>query len=246
MILPGSAKWSLKRTAGFVRLLAEQLLQGLLALDQRLAAQILAVEPHQVEDVVDEAVGAPRRQIRCSSAKDETPLSASTTISPSMMASLHFSPASSADDLAAEFLRPVEAGAGQQPHVGAGDLRLHAIAVELHLVQPVLAGGRIPFQRRQLRLDEVEPLAGLRPWPWPAAGLLECQTFGFLPLARLAFADLLDRQAGLHRLRRFLQNILAGPRGGIVRLDQQPVVALLARARLQPHQMPVAHAACGR
>jgi hypothetical protein len=52
-----------------------------------------------------------------------------------------------------ELLRPVQASTRQQPHVTALEPRVHAIPIELDLVQPVRPIGRRLDQLRQLRLD---------------------------------------------------------------------------------------------
>ena len=50
-------------------------------------------------------------------------------------------------------MRPVEAGARQQSHGAAIEARMHAVAVELDFVQPLVALRRRVDQLRQLRRD---------------------------------------------------------------------------------------------
>jgi len=52
------------------------------------------------------------------------------------------------------FLRPIEAGSGQQPHVAVIQASVHPVAVELDLVQPLGAGWRLLDQFTELRLHE--------------------------------------------------------------------------------------------
>ena len=121
-----------------------------LALDQRLVAQVLAVEMEQVEDVEEHAFGplpptvrpaAPRRRRRpCRRARrsrrrsrprrSRAPASASTIALPKL-------PVQSSPERVNSFTLPPD------------NLRLDAVAVELHLVQPFLAGRRRRSQRRQ-------------------------------------------------------------------------------------------------
>ena len=54
-----------------------------------------------------------------------------------------------------KFLGPVETLAGSQRDVAVFDPHLDPIAVELDLVHPVAAGGRIFDRCAQLRLDEI-------------------------------------------------------------------------------------------
>ena len=89
----------------------------------------------------------------CSAAKRLMPLSSSTTISPSMMASRHGSLREGRRQVAVA-LRPVEAAAGDQPRCAIADMGHRAVAVELDLVQPAwLCGRPVPDGGRELRLD---------------------------------------------------------------------------------------------
>jgi hypothetical protein len=47
------------------------------------------------------------------------------------------------------FVRPVEPGAGEQPHGAAVEKRMHAVAVELDFVQPVGAVRRLVDKLRE-------------------------------------------------------------------------------------------------
>ena len=106
---------------------------------------VLAIEPQQIEDIVDQTVGAAVGE-RAAAARRRTRRRCrpSTTISPSMTAdrACQAGQAPRRSRLP-KLSRPVETGAGVEPDLGAGELRLHAIAVELHLVQPFVAGGRL-------------------------------------------------------------------------------------------------------
>ena len=51
------------------------------------------------------------------------------------------------------FVRPVEPGAGQQPHLGAIDPGVHAISIELELVSPIIAARGFLHQLTTLGLD---------------------------------------------------------------------------------------------
>ena len=123
------------------------------------------------------------------------------------------------------------------------DLRLEAVAVELDLVQPAVAAGGRLGQGRQRRRDEGGQGRLLAPLIFAVGGLARraLAQACFAPLAA-AFArlepagfagDLLDRTAGLHRLRSFLEDVgvAVGVAGAVVlALDQQPVLALFAAA----------------
>ena len=56
------------------------------------------------------------------------------------------------------FVRPVMAAAGERPRFARLEHNLRPIAVELQLMQPVLAFRRLADQGRLHRLDEVEPV----------------------------------------------------------------------------------------
>ena len=51
------------------------------------------------------------------------------------------------------FVRPVEPGAGEQPHRAAVEARMHAVAVVFDFVQPLIAFRRGVDQLGQLRRD---------------------------------------------------------------------------------------------
>jgi hypothetical protein len=50
-------------------------------------------------------------------------------------------------------MRPVEPGAGEQPHAAAIETRMHAIAVEFDFMQPGVTVRRRVDQLRELRRD---------------------------------------------------------------------------------------------
>ena len=63
-------------------------------------------------------------------------------------------------------MRPVQAGSGQQLDVPAVQPRMHAVAVILDLVQPVVAAGRFLNQAREPRLDPFRRCRCLRSALW--------------------------------------------------------------------------------
>ena len=126
-------------------------------------------------------------------------------------------------------------------------------------MQPPVSAGRRFGQRRQHRLDEarhrsfdralnlggIRRLAFVRVGTWldgcaRVAGLLDPSRLG-RPARRFA-CDLIDRPSGLDQFRPFLEEV--GVSGGagvfVVALDQEPILALLARLGAHPDQMPAA------
>src|SRR5690606_27811372 len=136
-------------------------------------------------------------------------------------------------------LGPVQARAGDQLHLVAIGARDGAVAIELDLVQPLLAG-------RHARGGAAEPRPG---------GLGERRVFRTLEprrldrlrparrfRRRLRRAEFLDQAAAQHALRPLLQDraVGPGPGEGVALLDQEPVVAALTLLGLEAHKRPAA------
>ena len=85
---------------------------------------------------------APDESASCSAAKRVMPLSSRTTISPSITACLQPQRLKASGRVAVA-LGPVEAAAGEHGSGAAVDADQGAVAIELDLVQPVVAGGRL-------------------------------------------------------------------------------------------------------
>jgi hypothetical protein len=56
-------------------------------------------------------------------------------------------------------MRPVEPGAGQQPHRAAIEARMHAVAVVFDFVEPLVAFGRRVDQLGELRRNPLQQRA---------------------------------------------------------------------------------------
>jgi hypothetical protein len=82
-------------------------------------------------------------------------------------------------------MRPVETGAGQQPHRAAIETRVHAVTVEFDLVQPFRT-----FRRRLHELRQLRP--GSIPVKRPGSASL--------PIAPWGLSNLFDRQAPRRKL----------------------------------------------
>lgn len=136
-----------------------------LAGDLRAAVEIAAVEVEQVEQEVHQAPVAPVVPL---AERVLQGLEVGHAVSPDDddLAVQHGFPGWQTGELIAhpcEPLGPVLAAAGQERHAAAAELRKHAVAVELHLVEPPFAGGRPRDQGRELGFDLV------REWPSPGA-----------------------------------------------------------------------------
>ncbi len=230
--------------------------QGL-ALFQRQAGEIVAVEMEKVEDVEDEAVvaalaeiGLEGGEIRSARAGLNDELAVDQRRAGRKLAER-------GDDGLAEFLRPVEPAAREELHPPRLDARLQAVAVELDLVQPARAGRRGGGERRQRGRNEIGQLRLARALDGGRIGRLGLRLFlyglglragGFADAAGLRrpagrfSGDVLDVASGLHRFRSFLEKIVLVFRHGefVVAFDQQPVLALLARLAVHAHEMPAA------
>jgi len=160
----------------------EQALEHRLALEQRSARQVLAVEMQEIEDEIHELVRRVMIGRRLHGGKGRQAVRADRT---------EFAVEIGLPDLAAAERRrgrpvavgPVQPGAREQAHVAAVNPRVDAVAVELDLMDPPVAGGRLVPQKGELRLDEGRQRAcGRAPgrhcrrvaWRWkPAKGVGE-------------------------------------------------------------------------
>ncbi len=79
-------------------------------------------------------------------------------------------------------MRPIETAASEQLHFAIFDARLHAIAIELELVQPVFTGGRKLRCGGELRGNELGQRLGLCAFRDGDAALLS-DLYSFLPRA---------------------------------------------------------------
>ncbi len=142
--------------------------------------------------------------------------------------------------------RPVEPGAGVEPLAATPERDQAAIAVELGLVQPVVALRRLVDQRRELRLAERGSGAGALRRPAVRASRRRLVVSpagpdgaGLVPGDRVHGAARRDAVG-----EPFRQPVRRLGRGIVALLDQQPVLALFAAApvRARPHadQRPAA------
>ena len=212
----------------------EQRGQPVLAGEERLGAQVLAVEVEKVEEVVAEAVGAVGGQVRLQRGEVGGAAGAFDHELAVEDRGLGRQRRESAAEFRSEAAGPVLAAAGQELRLAAADLRLQPVAVELDLVHPAGAVRGLRLEGGERRRDEagerVAGLAGARPWL--------CRRL----LRRLAGGDVLDRAAGDHRGGLFLEDVGIGlAAGGLVAaLDQQPVLPLLAALRAHADEVPAA------
>ena len=145
-----------------------------LALDQRRAGQILAVEMQQIEHVIDQRSWRPFLRSSCNAEKSETPLSfdrGDLAIEDGVV----IGRARRRPRRRPETCRPVEAGAGLQRDLAVADARLDAVAVELDLVHPAVGVGRLCARGREAGRDEVRQSA-LRA-PASLAELFACRVW---------------------------------------------------------------------
>ena len=108
---------------------------------------------------------------------------------------------------------PVVAVAADQPHLVALETRAHAVTVELDLVQPLLAAGRLRSKRRELRRNEVGQSRPRRLSRATRTLSLHADAFGLLREDAIA---------------------IAGTRCVVIDLAQQPFIGTTAHAQQQP------------
>src|SRR4029079_7412557 len=139
--------------ARVVRLL-ERSPEQLFALDERQLAQIEAVVEEAVEGLVQAArVAAALQRVLQELKVSHAVISEHGHFTVEQRA-LHGQRAQGAHDRR-QARAPVVAAAREAQRAALLDTRQNAVAVELDLVQPLVALGRGARQRRQLRLDEV-------------------------------------------------------------------------------------------
>ena len=131
-------------------------------------------------------------------------------------------------------MRPVEPAPGDQPRRPALDMRHRPVAVELDLVQPVVALRRRVDRARELRLHALRQRRPHRPRQRPRPQPHRPRT------RRLRYHQLLDAPAALHALRPCHQDVRLRIRRLVALLEEQPRRLLLAGLRLQPRQHPAA------
>jgi hypothetical protein len=226
-----------------------------LAVDQRCAREIDAVEMQEIKQIKAEAVAAALAQVLLQGAEvrraalglhHHLAVEKGRYYGQSLERPLH----------RGEFAGPIEAAAGLQPHAATIDAGEQAIAVELDLVHPGLARGWGGSGRGALRLDEGGQWAGLgaawsdgvRPPDSISSLFRPRRGRGSDPIAALAL-DLhialghgLDRSACFDRAGPRLEQTVCRSLAGVlvVGLDQQPVLFAALVAALHVHEAPSA------
>ena len=221
--------------------LAQQRLQPFLALDQRQLAQVLPVEMHEIEggerdarvpalDRFDE-----RGEIRDALVVEDHRFA----VDHGALHAERFARLAQA----LEARGPVVALAGEELRAAIAHDQLQAIAVVLHLVQPLVAGGRGLAYFAQLRRNELRRSGAGAFLRRRGLGARRARLRRFLRGLRpglLAGGDLLARQsrrnAGLVARRERV--VVFGVFVAV--LHEQPVLARLAIARLHAHERPLA------
>jgi hypothetical protein len=223
----------------------QQLLQQRLALTQRLLAQIMAVEEQEIEreqhEIFDSACGQcglQRAEVRCAIRVERSNLAVDDAIGK----------LGCRGGERLELVGPVQTFARLQRRFVRGDAQLHAIAVELRLVPPLVALRWLLDELAQLRLDEVRDFAGcLLDLLGIPDGVRACQLARVehegLRRTALASRDVAHRTTGRHGSI-FVEQLLRG-RGVahefVTMLDEQPVRALAVVAiAFHAHQHPAA------
>ncbi len=131
-------------------------------------------------------------------------------------------------------LRPVEAAPGDETRLTAIDEGDRPVTIELDLVQPSVAFGRRFGPRGELRGNAFRHRGPRRPGQAPRRQLRRlCRR-----LWRSTRSSM--RRPVFTLSGRVRENVGGGARGGIALLEQQPVLGLLARLRLESGQHPAA------
>jgi hypothetical protein len=130
----------------------QQFGQPRLALDQRQRGHVLAVEMQQIENEIHQPgrVAGVRRGLDHAEGRDAVREGAAQFAVGIGLARIERRHGFGDGRI---FVRPVEAGAGQQLHSAAVEPRMHAVAVELDFVQPLAAFRRRVDQLCELRRD---------------------------------------------------------------------------------------------
>ncbi len=130
----------------------------LLALAQRQVAKILALGEQKIEGEVDQIASVALGQGRLQGSE----------IRRALVVQRHHLAINQAIGQAArglgdggELFSPVEPGAGQQRGMSIFDAKLDAVAIELDLMHPIVAAGRVIHRAAKLGLDEIGQFAGL-------------------------------------------------------------------------------------
>src|SRR5260221_8782125 len=215
------------------RLAGDEALQCRLAVNEPHPEEVAVAEIEEVEAVIDERAGLAVRKRLLQGGKPRLAVGGERDDLAVEHRLVNRQRGHDGGDLG-EFSRPVETVAGEQGRLAARQPRQDAIAVELDLVQPVVAARRVIDQRRQLRLGRARQRRLARPrQPFQQRRRLGC---GPLAAARIPYP------VGMRRDRRHVaaagdaERVLVDDSGAAARLgelilllDQQPVLAFLAR-----------------
>ena len=131
-----------------------QVAQLLLAVDQRFGPDVLAVEPQQIERIEDHPLALAFGERELQLGEGGNAILAENDDLAVEHRRLRVETGQRLRNVAAKTMRPVEAGAGVELDLTGGDMRLDAVAVELHLMQPFVSGRRVLLEPRQARRDE--------------------------------------------------------------------------------------------
>ncbi len=221
---------------------SEQRAERPLALVQRHAREIVAVEVEQIEGEAGELVSPAfgERVLKGGEARDPV-----RVLDHDLAVDQRVLTGERRERLGEQpvAVGPVLAGPGQQADRAGLEARERPVAVELDLVQPLVAFGHArargrelgPHGLRQRRLER----ARQRRWPEPP-GL--ARGGRRRPARRLGREQLLDPAAAQHALRPLIKQLVAVTRARVrvALFDQEPVVAALAVLGLEPDQHPAA------
>lgn len=230
--------------------IGQQRVQRLLARHQRRFAQVAAVEVEQVESIIEHvAAAALQRLDQHGEARD-----AGRRLDQDLAVDDRELGGDVGESLrnAGKALRPVEPLPAEQLYAAVLEVSLQAVAVVLDLVQPAGTRRRRLRRRREAGLDVARHRRRLRFGDLGgidrrlASALLRFGLGDFTLAGRphpvLLARDRLDAAAGRSRVRPLREDVrrIGRPRRLVVRLEQQPVLVLLARLRAQAHEMPLA------
>ncbi len=187
----------------------DDLLQQRLAIEQRCAGQVPAVEIKEIEQHIEAAIVAAGRQLLLQPAEiGDAGLVGHDDLAVEQ-GGAEAEPLQCAGDGGKAF-GPVDPGARQKPHLPTVDARLQAVAVELDLVDPFGAARRLVARLGEAELDPggQQPLARAADaggvGQGRAAGRRDLGPCGVVGAQRAARGNLLGGAAA-HRRRRLLQ-----------------------------------------